>query len=281
MHRRRRRHLFLEAIDDLDLLVEAVRLVELLGRCGVLQAPGAIGPDVDFADRSDDPGIQVLLQRPPHARGVPLVAHLRRELGIFRRGLADQARLPDVVGQRLLAVDVLAVGQRQVRRKRVGMLGGGDDDRVELVGLVEHSAQIVEPAGFRKALRRRFDGVVVDVTEHGDVFVRMRGYRRVRIGAASGGRHLAWRDRQLVQAGQRTPAAGDEGNPQAVIEVLAAKEGRRARDRSRRGDRPAHEIASRQLPPVRALDDLFHVSAPWRPIVVYSAGRSNRGSSKP
>ena len=61
---------------------------------------------------------------------VDLDAHLRRDLGLRRR-LADLARLPDVVRQRLLAVDVLAVLEGEQGGEGVGVLAGADHDGVE------------------------------------------------------------------------------------------------------------------------------------------------------
>ena len=151
---RRDRHLLLEPVDDLNAVVEAVRLVELLGRRGVLQTPGAIRPDVDLVHRADHAGIENFLDRPPRRRGVALVAHLRGKLRIFRRRLADQARFPDVVGERLLAIDVLAVRQRQIRGERVRVLRRGHHDRVEVIRPVEHAAQVGELLRLRVTLRR-------------------------------------------------------------------------------------------------------------------------------
>src|SRR3954451_21778488 len=70
--RRRNRHLLLEAIDDLDAFVESVRMIELLGRCRVLQAPGAVRPDVNLPHRPDYAGHQDFLDRAPGRRGVAL-----------------------------------------------------------------------------------------------------------------------------------------------------------------------------------------------------------------
>src|SRR5260370_37528890 len=102
---------------------------------------------------------------------MPLVDHLRREVRMFRRGLPDELGLPNVVGERLLAVDVLAVDQRQIRGKGVRMLGGGDYDRVEVVRVIEDATKIVEPLGLWVALGRRVKRNLVNVAEHDDVLV--------------------------------------------------------------------------------------------------------------
>ena len=48
----------------------------------------------------------------------------------------------DRVGQRLLAVDVLAQADRHQRRDGVRVVGRGDDDGVEVLALVEHLAEV-------------------------------------------------------------------------------------------------------------------------------------------
>ena len=79
--------------------------------------------------------------------GVPLVAHLRDDL-VLLGGLHQLADLVDRVRQRLLAVDVLAALDGGHGGHRVGMVGRGDDDRVDLlVHLVEHLAEVAELLG--------------------------------------------------------------------------------------------------------------------------------------
>ena len=175
---RRDRHLFLEPVHDLDAVVEPVRLVELLGGRRILESPRAFCPDVDFAHRTDDAGHEDFLDRAPGGRRVALVAHLRRQVRVLRGGLADEPGFPDVVGERLLAVDVLAVRQRQVGRERVRVLGGGDDDGVEVVRAVEDAPEVVELPGLREPLGRGVQRVLVHVAEDDDVLVRMRCLRR-------------------------------------------------------------------------------------------------------
>ncbi len=246
VHRVGRFHLLLEPVDDLDALVKAVRLVELLGRGGVLQAPGPVGPDVHLAHRADDAGIQHLFDPAPHRRRVPLVPHLGRELWILRGGLANQPRLPDVVGQRLLAIHVLAVGQRQVGRERVRVLGGGDDHRVELAHVVEHLPEIVQPARLGEAGGRGLDRVVVHVAEDGDVLVWMRARCGVRGATAAAAAPLtARRDGELVEARVRAAAARDERDAQLIVQILPAQQRRGASHDAGSRDGPADELPPR------------------------------------
>ncbi len=72
-----------------------------------------------------------------------LVAHLRGHLRCACR-LGDLAGLPYQVGQRLLAVDVLAHLQCHDRREGVDMVRSGDDDGVNRVThLVKHLAEVL------------------------------------------------------------------------------------------------------------------------------------------
>ncbi len=72
----------------------------------------------------------------------PVVAHLRRDA----RLLGDPghgATLPDVAGQRLLAVDVLAGLHGQDRDVGVEMVRSGDEDGVDLLLLLQHHAEVL------------------------------------------------------------------------------------------------------------------------------------------
>src|SRR4029079_15467851 len=77
------------------------------GALTALRPDGAVGPDVDFLDVSDDATLDPLHLGGAAFGGVTLVAHLGHDLGLA--GLGDHlAGFADVVGKRLLAVDVLA-----------------------------------------------------------------------------------------------------------------------------------------------------------------------------
>ena len=104
-------------------------VLELLGLgLGGVPAPGARHPDVALADRADGAGLHELDDAAVVVAGVDLRAHLRDDAGL-RGGLADDARLLDVVGERLLAVDVLLQLERGQRGEGVRVLGGADDAR--------------------------------------------------------------------------------------------------------------------------------------------------------
>ena len=198
-------------------------------------------------------------------RRVALVAHLRRQLRVLRGGLADEPRFPDVVGERLLAVDVLAVRQRQVGREGVRVLGGGDDDGVEVVRLVEDAPEIVELPGLREPLRRGVERVLVHVAEDDDVLVRMR---RGRAAARRHGLRLARRagrdDGELAEARVGAAAAGDERDVQLVVQIPAAQQRRRAGDDSRGRQGAADELTARDRALAPVLGRLLHGIAPCR-----------------
>ena len=117
--------------------------LRVLGR---LPAPGPADPDVGLGHRADGAGLDQLDDAAVVVVGVDLGAHLGGDLGLGG-GLADDPGLADVVGQRLLAVDVLAELQGRQGGEGVGVLGGADDDGVEVVGVVEDLAEVAEPVG--------------------------------------------------------------------------------------------------------------------------------------
>src|SRR5262249_45890377 len=106
-----------------------------------MQAPGAADPHMRFGDGPDRPALDHFDDEPVIVAGVDLRPHLRRELG-FGSGFADDARLPDVMRERLLAVDVLAQLQRRHGGERMRVLGRADDYRVELLCVVVDLAEI-------------------------------------------------------------------------------------------------------------------------------------------
>ena len=182
---------------------------------------------MDFAHRADDAGHEDFFDHAPRRRGMPLVAHLRRELRVFRGGLADEAGLPDVVGERLLAVDVLAVRQRQVGDKGVRMLGRGDNHSVEVVGTVEDVSEVGERFGLWIPPGRGVQRHLVHVAQDYYVLVWMRPCRAV-------GRRTAApaspREGEFAQAGAAAPATGDERDVELIVQILAAQKGGRAGD---------------------------------------------------
>ena len=108
--------------------------------------PAAAVPDVDFLDLAQR-AVADQFQRPAERAAVgALVAHRRGDL-VLAGQLAQGPRLVDRAGQRLFAEDVLAGLDGRGRDDRMGVVGRGDDHRVDLLHLVEHLAEVVERLG--------------------------------------------------------------------------------------------------------------------------------------
>ena len=84
-----------------------------------------------LANLADDPALHELHRRAVLRVGMDLRAHLRDERGIGRGDGAELTGFVDIVREGLLAVDVLAVIEGRHRRRRVGVVGGGDVDGVD------------------------------------------------------------------------------------------------------------------------------------------------------
>ena len=80
-----------------------------------------------------------------------------------------------VVRQRLLAVDMLAVVERHHRRRRVGVVGGGDMDGVDPPGeLVEHPPKIAELFRARMLLDGGREVARIDIAQGNHLDLRVR-----------------------------------------------------------------------------------------------------------
>ena len=141
--------------------VHAVRHGLLLGRPRhALRPDRAVGPAVHLAHLADGAGLEPLLHQAQALFRVALVAHLRDDLVLPRR-LGQGAGLGDGAGHRLLHVDVLAELHRLHRDEGVHVIGRRDEDRVDVLLLLEHHAEVlVFRGGFGKSagvvlLRRR------------------------------------------------------------------------------------------------------------------------------
>ena len=95
----------------------------------------------DFADHS---GLDLLDDTAVVIPGVDLGSHLGLET-LFTGDFLHLANLPHVVGQRLFAVAVDPPAHRRHRDDGVGVVGGADEDPVDLVAeLIEHIAPVGE-----------------------------------------------------------------------------------------------------------------------------------------
>ncbi len=112
-------------------------------------AERAIRPDVDFANVADRAGLNVFDDGARVVGGVALVAHLRRDFR-FLRALGKLARFGDGPRQRLLHVDGFLQIHRGERDRRVHVIGGRDENRVDVFLLVEHLAIVGIALEFRE-----------------------------------------------------------------------------------------------------------------------------------
>ena len=94
-----------------------------------------------FADRSDGTALDDLHDTPIVLACVDLDPHLRRHVG----GSSCQTDLtcfPHVVSQRLFAIDVFLVLERQHGRQRVRVLARADHHRIEVLRPIKQFAEV-------------------------------------------------------------------------------------------------------------------------------------------
>ena len=181
-----------------------------------------------------------------------LIARLRGERRVLRGGLANQPRLPDIVRERLLTVDVFAVCQRQIGGECMGVLGGADHDGIEVVRVVEYPAEIIVFLSFREPLSRSIHGILVDIAEDRNVLGRNT--------CGSSGRSVARAAPAAaiaVHVREGTAAAGDHRDVQLVVEVQGPQKGRRTRDHAGSSQGAADHLAAGNLTLLRVFGDLF------------------------
>ncbi len=130
----------------------------------------AIEPDVGFADFAEDAALGEFDGPAERGCGGALVSHL----GDDPRFAGDEAHGPgflDRAGEGFFAIDVFSLSHAGDGRDCVGVVGGGDQNGVDiLAGGIEHAPEVLEHLG----LGEGFEGVgsvgVVDVAEGDDVF---------------------------------------------------------------------------------------------------------------
>ena len=115
-----------------------------------------IGPHVHFGHVADRARLHPLHGLAPVVPRVALVAHLRDGLRRLPRLARQLARFVHRPAQRLLHVDVLAEIERGHRDRRVHVIGRRDDDRVDVLLLLEHQAVVGVALLLRQVLGQRF-----------------------------------------------------------------------------------------------------------------------------
>ena len=132
-----------------DIPVESGRDLLLLAqpRQHVESRVDRLAAAVDRVDVADRAILDPFAERANRIEGVALVAELGHDLVLLGR-LHQGPDLADGMGQRLLAIDVLAPLDRRHRRHRVGVVRRADDHRVDLVAhLLEHLAIVLVHLG--------------------------------------------------------------------------------------------------------------------------------------
>ena len=136
-----------------------------------LRPDRTVGPGVYFAHLADESGGDPLGDLTDAFAGMALVTHLGHDL-IFVRRLGEDAGFEDGVRDRLLDVDMLATAHALHGDVSVRMVGCGDDDRVDVLALVEHLTEVGEQRRLRELLDRPGAATEVQVAERDDVLVR-------------------------------------------------------------------------------------------------------------
>ena len=85
---------------------------------------------------------------------------------------AHDAGLVDIVRQRLFAVDMLAQLHRGDAGDGVCVVRRGDDDRVDVLLLVEHDAKVLVPRRLGIFLELSLGPLVIDVAQGDDVLAQ-------------------------------------------------------------------------------------------------------------
>jgi hypothetical protein len=150
---------------------------------------------VDFADVTEHASLHQFHDASRAVVGMTLVAHLGDDLGLGR-DLPHQARFPDRVRERLLAIDVFTQLHRHHGREGVMMVRRAHGHRVDLLHFLQHFAVISEELRLGKLRPAFFQSLLVHVAQGHDILRRTTV--DVRGGLASGANR---RDVQLFVRG--------------------------------------------------------------------------------
>jgi len=160
--------------------------VGTFGTGNALRPDRAVGPHVHLGHVAENAGLQQLGITAQAVVGAALVAHLRDHA--TRVGdLLEILRLPDRAHQRLLHINVAALLHRADRGGRMHVVRRRDRDRVEILALVQHLAEIAVALHLRRILPLLLD----------------LGERLIDRGAV----HVAQRDNVLAVLKHRHPVA--------------------------------------------------------------------------
>ena len=166
-------------------------------------------------------------------RAHALVAHLRHQPGALGHGVEHRAHLAELLDERLLPVDVLAVLERRQHDDRVVVVRRAHDHAVELVRVErERLAEVAAGEGVRMLLRHGGEriGIHVAETREGDRRVRLE-LRAVRRRDAPADANLQELE-ALVEAGGGVPCRlpqrrGRQGHGRGRVDERCREEGAR------------------------------------------------------
>jgi hypothetical protein len=158
--------------------------------------------DVDFGDRPEHAVEDILLHHPGFFRRLALVAQLGGRARALRR-FGDLAGFGDRVGERLLAIDVLAPAESRQRHHGVAVVGRGHHHRVHVL-LIEQFAVIAIGAATSVAAP-----LAIDVADGGDLhLVEREEIEQVHVpltAQADAGQHRLLAGRNGALAAQYAP----------------------------------------------------------------------------
>ena len=133
-----------------------------------------------------------------------LVAHLRRQSG-FLCDARELARFPDIVRERLFAIDVITRAHRKNGDVRVQVVRCAAEHGIERLLLLQHDAEVPIDRRLREALDRGRGPVEIDVAQRNDVL----------------------RSRSSVEVRRALAAASDRGDIQLVVERFVSERSQR------------------------------------------------------
>ena len=153
-----------------------------------------------FVDRSNGPALDELDHLVIILSGVDLDAHLSGDVGLGS-GFTNPARLPDIVRQGFLTIDVFPTLQGEHGGEGVRVLARAHHDSVKLIDVVEELAEICAFARFGMFYCLSIEVALVDVAEGDDIL-------------GSDGLEVAF----------AAATGADNGNVKLIIQVLTAEE---------------------------------------------------------
>ena len=206
-------------------------------RIGAVIAPGFAAPGVHLPHLPDRAALHELHCSAVGSGGMDLRSHLRDELRLFCHH-PQLPRFMHIVRQRLLAVDMLAAIEGRHRRGGMGVVGGGDIDRIDLARhLIEHPAEVGKL--FRVCMLGCGGAQIVgvDIAQRHHIDRRM-GRERFQIGR-SHSPHADARQPQPLATGRLRQQSGERECIEGGAAGGGAQKKRAARKkRARHGDVP-------------------------------------------